>query len=70
MSAKINKLFDTMLPSIHHFIVKHGLDPLKLKDLSENLVVEMTTTSIEPVRISNTDRSFLFSSATARDNNS
>ncbi|CAD1477188.1 unnamed protein product, partial [Heterotrigona itama] len=37
LSAKINKLFDMMLPSVHDFIVKHGLDPLKLEDLSERL---------------------------------
>ncbi|KAK1126588.1 hypothetical protein K0M31_004218 [Melipona bicolor] len=43
VSAKINKLFDMMLPSIHNFIQTHGLDPLKLQDLSEKLVVDLTT---------------------------
>ncbi|XP_017764723.1 PREDICTED: uncharacterized protein LOC108554090 [Eufriesea mexicana] len=36
-SVKINELFDSMLPSIRSFILEHGLDPLKLKDISENL---------------------------------
>ncbi|XP_043524045.1 uncharacterized protein LOC122536062 isoform X2 [Frieseomelitta varia] len=43
VSAKINKLFDMMLPSIHNFILKHGLDPMQLPDLSEKLVVDLKT---------------------------
>ncbi|KAK9299272.1 hypothetical protein QLX08_007635 [Tetragonisca angustula] len=43
VSTKINKLFDAMLPSIHNFILKHGLDPMKLQDLSEKLVVDLKT---------------------------
>lgn len=37
VSAKVNKLFDAMLPSIHKFILKQGLDPMKLEDISEKL---------------------------------
>lgn len=38
MSTIVNKLFDMALPSIKIFILKHRLDPMKLKDLSQNLV--------------------------------
>lgn len=38
MSAILNKLFDMALPSIQMFILKHRLDPMKLEDLSQNLV--------------------------------
>lgn len=38
MTAIINKLFDMALPSIQTFILKHRLDPMKLQDLSQNLV--------------------------------
>ncbi|XP_003250799.1 uncharacterized protein LOC100578731 [Apis mellifera] len=37
ISAILNKLFDTALPSIQMFILKHKLDPMKLDDLSQNL---------------------------------
>ena len=37
VSAKVNKLFDAMLPSIQKFILKQGLDPMKLEDVSEKL---------------------------------
>ncbi|XP_068967468.1 uncharacterized protein [Bombus flavifrons] len=37
VSANINKLFDAMLPMIHKFILKQGLDPMKLEDVSEKL---------------------------------
>ncbi|XP_043592129.1 uncharacterized protein LOC122571893 [Bombus pyrosoma] len=37
VSAKVNKLFDAMLPSIRKFILKQELDPMKLEDVSEKL---------------------------------
>ncbi|XP_012247047.1 uncharacterized protein LOC105681509 [Bombus impatiens] len=37
VSANVNKLFDAMLPTIHKFILKQGLDPMKLEDVSEKL---------------------------------
>lgn len=43
VSAKVNKLFDAMLPSIHKFILKQGLDPMKLQDVSEKLVFMPST---------------------------
>ncbi|XP_033193529.1 uncharacterized protein LOC117158576 [Bombus vancouverensis nearcticus] len=37
VSANVNKLFDAMLPTIRKFILKQGLDPMKLEDVSEKL---------------------------------
>ncbi|XP_017891825.1 uncharacterized protein LOC108632040 isoform X2 [Ceratina calcarata] len=37
VSANINKVFDSLLPAIKNMILRHGLDPLKLGDISEKL---------------------------------
>ncbi|XP_033331509.2 uncharacterized protein LOC117223363 [Megalopta genalis] len=37
LSSNINKIFDEMLPSVREMIIKEGMDPLKMKDMNENL---------------------------------
>lgn len=43
VSANVNKLFDAMLPTIRKFILKQGLDPMKLEDVFEKLVFMPST---------------------------
>ncbi|XP_076685126.1 uncharacterized protein LOC143377577 isoform X2 [Andrena cerasifolii] len=37
VSAKVNKLFDTILPSIRNLLLKFGLDPMKMKNIVQPL---------------------------------
>lgn len=34
----LDKIFDTLQPQIRNFILKHGLDPMELLDISESLL--------------------------------
>lgn len=36
--ANLDKLIDDFLPSIHEFILKNGMDPLRLVDISEYIL--------------------------------
>ncbi|XP_076753430.1 uncharacterized protein LOC143424923 [Xylocopa sonorina] len=35
--ANANRMFDAILPSVQNFILRHGLDPMQLDDISESL---------------------------------
>ena len=37
VSAKMNKLFDTMLPNIRNILIKYGLDPMEMKNMVQPL---------------------------------
>jgi len=36
--ANLDKLVDDMLPSIHKLILKNGMDPMRLVDISDNVL--------------------------------